>query len=132
MKLLLIVMALLEFGAGLALLIVPAFAFSMAFHASLDSPGGLVAARIAGASLVSLSIACWQLRNQNGNAAINMIQAMLFYNAAAATVLIYAGLRLKLQSDFLWLAMFVHQVLAIWCLIYVWLKRRRTIVATTN
>ena len=132
MRLLLIAMALVEFGAGLALLIVPALAFSIAFNTSLDAPGGLVAARIAGASLVSLSIACWQLRNQSGNASINMIQAMLFYNAAAATVLIYAGLRLKLQSEFLWLAMFVHQVLAIWCLIYVWLYRRSTMATTTN
>lgn len=132
MKLLLTVMALLEIGAGLALLFVPALALSMAFHISLDGPGGLVAARIAGAAIVSLSIACWQLRNQGGNASVNMIQAMLFYNAAAATVLIYAGLRLNVQSEFLWLAMFVHQVLAIWCLLYVWLKRRRTIVTTTN
>ena len=132
MKLLLIVMALLEIGAGLVLLFVPAFALSMSFNTPLDSPGGLVAARVAGAALVSLSIACWQLRNQRGNASINMIQAMLFYNAAVATVLIYAGLRLKLQSDFLWLAMFVHQVLAVWCLIFVWLKRPRTIVTTTS
>ena len=132
MKLLLIVMALLEVGAGLAMLLVPAMALSMAFHTSLDSPGGLVAARVAGGSIVSLSIACWLLRNENGNAAINIIQAMLFYNAAAATVLIYAGLVLKLQSDLLWLAMFIHQALAIWCLIYVWLKRRRTIATNTN
>ena len=129
MKLLLIVMALLEIGAGLAVLIVPALAFSMAFNTSLDGPGGLVAARVAGAALVSLSIACWQLRNQSGSAPINMIQAMLFYNAATATVLTYAGLRLKVQSDFLWLATFVHQVLAIWCLVYVWLTRRRTTVS---
>jgi hypothetical protein len=123
MKLLLIVMALLEVGAGVALLIAPAVALSMAFNTSLDTPGGLVVGRVAGAALVSLSIACWQLRNHGGNAAINMIQAMLFYNAATATVLIYAGLRLKVHSDFLWLATFVHQVLAIWCLIYVWLTR---------
>ena len=92
----------------------------------LDTPGGLVAGRIAGAALLSLGVVCWQVRNgERGSAATGVVSAMLFYNAAAAAILVYAGVRLKLQSTLLWPAIVVHQVLALWCLVNLWFTRRK-------
>jgi hypothetical protein len=133
MKLLLMVMAILEAPAGLVLLIVPVIGVSKLLGTPLDTPGGLVMARVAGAALVSLAIACWQLRNgERGSASTSLIQAMLVYNIGAAAVLIYAGLRLKLQSDFLWPATLLHQGLALWCLITLWFTRRKAVLAATH
>ena len=133
MKLLLMVMAILEAIAGLVLLVVPAIGVSKLLGTPLDTPGGLVMARVAGAALVSLGVACWQLRNgERGSASTNLIQAMLVYNVGAAAVLIYAGLRLKLQSDFLWPATLLHQGLSLWCLITLWFTRRKAVLAATH
>lgn len=123
-KILLIVSALLEAVVGLGLLVIPAVTVSLLLGVPLDTPAGLVAARIAGAALVALAIACWQVRNgERGSAATNLVIAMLFYNAAAATILVYAGVRLKLQSTLLWPAIVAHQILALWCLINLWYTR---------
>src|SRR4051812_21408400 len=89
-KLLLMACALLEAGAGVALLVKPAVTVSLLAGARLDSSGGLVVARIAGAALLSLAIACWQTRNgELGSAATSLVSAMLLYNAATAAILVY-------------------------------------------
>ena len=125
-KLLLIACALLEATAGLALLLIPAVTVSLLAGAPLDTPGGLIVGRIAGAALLSLAIVCWQTRNgERVSNATSVVAAMLVYNAAAAAVLVYAGLRLKLQSTFLWPLIVIHWVLAGWCLVNVWMTRRQ-------
>jgi len=63
MKLLLVLAAVIEAGAGLALLLIPTVAVSALLGAALDTATGPVAGRIAGAALISLAIACWQARN---------------------------------------------------------------------
>ncbi|MCM3902898.1 MAG: hypothetical protein ND866_14425 [Pyrinomonadaceae bacterium] len=50
---------------------------------------------------------------------------MLVYNAAAAAILVYAGVRLKLQSTLLWPAIVMHWILAGWCLVNLWITRRK-------
>ena len=126
MKLLLIIAAVVEAGAGLALLLIPIVATSALFGAPLDTPNGLVAARIAGAALVALAIACWQARNgERGSPATGVVQAMLFYNFAAAMVLVYAGIRLDLRSALLWPAIVLHLGLGVWCLTNLWFTRRK-------
>jgi hypothetical protein len=125
-KLLLIVTALLEAVSGLALLLIPAAVVSWLFGLPLDTPGGLLLGRIAGAGLVSLGIVCWQLRStERGGAANGVVSAMLFYSAAVVAILVYAGLRMKLQGTALWPAIVVHQVLVVWCLINLWITRGR-------
>jgi hypothetical protein len=75
----------------------------------LDTPTGLVAARIAGAALAALAIACWQAKNgERGSPATGVIQAMSFYNFTAAMVLFYAGIRLDLRSVFIWPTIVLH------------------------
>jgi len=118
MKLLLIIAAVIEAVAGVALLLMPAVAVSGLLGAALDTATGLVAARIAGAALIALAVACWQARNgERGSAATGVIEAMSFYNFAAAMALVYAGIRLDLHSALLWPAIVLHLVLGAWCVV---------------
>lgn len=126
MKLLLIIAAVIEAGAGLALLLIPTVAVSALLRIPLDTPAGLVAGRIAGAALVALAIACWQARNgERGSAATGVVEAMSFYNFAAAMVLVYAAIRLDLRSSLLWPAIVLHFCLGVWCVSNLWFSRRK-------
>ena len=126
MKLLLIISAVIEGAAGVALLAMPTVAVSMLLGVPLDTPAGLVAGRIAGAALIALAIACWQVRNgERGSPATGVVQAMLFYNFAAALVFVYAGIRLQLSSALLWPAIVLHLCLGAWCLLNLWFTRRK-------
>ena len=126
MKLLLIIAAVIEAGAGLALLLIPTVAVSALLGASLDTATGLVAGRIAGAALVGLAIACWQARNgERGSPATGVVEAMSFYNFAAAMVLVYAGIRLELRSALLWPVIVLHLGLGAWCVLQLWFARRK-------
>lgn len=133
MKLLLMISALLEVISGVALFIVPSVAVSQLLGVPLDTPGGLVAGRIAGAALIALAIACWQARNgERTSPATGVVEAMLFYNFAAALVLAYAGIRLELRSPLLWPAILLHAGLGVWCLLTLWLTRRKVIKDLRN
>ena len=126
MKLLLIIAALLEAGAGLTLLLIPAVAVPALLGAPLDTATGLAATRIAGAALVALAIACWQARNgERGSPASGVVEAMSFYNFAAAMVLVYAGIGLELRSALLWPAIVLHFCLGVWCVSNLWFTRRK-------
>jgi len=126
MKFLLIIAAVIEALAGVALLLIPTVAVSALLGAPLDTPTGLVAGRIAGAALVALAIACWQARDgERGSPATGVIEAMSFYNFAAAIVLVYAGTRLDLRSPLLWPAIVLHLGLGIWCGFNLWVTRRK-------
>jgi len=126
MKLLLTVMAIIEVPAGVALLIMPAVAVSILLGVPLDTPAGLVVGRIAGAALVALAIACWQAKKgERGSPATGVVEGMLFYNFAAALVLVYAGIRLELRSALLWPAIVLHLGLGAWCVFNLWFTRRK-------
>jgi hypothetical protein len=128
MKLLLIIAALLEAVTGLTLLFIPTVAVSALLGAPLDTATGLAATRIAGAALVALAIACWQARNgERGSPATGVVEAMSFYNFAAAMVLVYAGTRLELRSALLWPAIVLHLGLGAWCVFTLWFTRRKQI-----
>src|SRR6476660_7624176 len=126
MKLLLIIAGVIEAVAGLALLLIPTVAVSALLGIPLDTATGLVAGRIAGAALVALAIACWQARNgERGSSATGVVEAMSFYNFAAAMVLIYAGIRLELRSALLWPAIVLHLGLGAGCLTNLWFTRSK-------
>jgi hypothetical protein len=118
MKLLLIVTAWLETLTGLALMLWPAPLVSLLIGATLDATAGPVAARIAGAALLALGVACWQARDEiRSKATRGLVAAMLVYNVAAATALLHAGLGLKLSGVGLWPAVVLHVALALWCVV---------------
>jgi len=116
-KQLLVVTATTEAATGLALAILPGAPVSLLLGTSLDAPGGLVVARIAGAALLSLGVACWLARNDAlSGAGRGVIAAMLLYNAGAVSVLVYAAMGLRLSGIGLWPASLLHAALAVWCI----------------
>lgn len=126
MKLLLTIVAVAEAVTGLALVVMPTVAISTLLGVPLDTPVGLVAARVAGAALFALAITCWQARNgERGSPATGVLEAMLFYNFAAMAVLVYAGIRLGLRSGLLWPTIVLHFGLGSWCLLNLWFTRRK-------
>ena len=116
MKALLIVTAAAETATGLALAGVPSLVISLLLGGSLDTPAALVVARMTGAALISLGVACWLARNDCASrAARGPVGALLFYNAAAVAVLVYAGAGLGLRGIGLWPTVVLHGVMAGWC-----------------
>ena len=90
-KNLLILTAVLEAGTGFALLAVPSIVAKLLLGSSLDSPAALAVARVAGVALLALGVACWLARHDGqSRAAKGLVGAMVLYNAAIATVLVYA------------------------------------------
>ncbi len=127
MKLLLIISALIEAAVGTSMLILPAFTASMLLGVPLDTPAGLVAARIAGAGLGALAIACWNAKDgERSGPAMGVVAAMLFYNFAAVAVLVWAGIRLELRSPLLWPTIVLHLALGVWCTLSLWITQRRS------
>jgi hypothetical protein len=118
LKLLFIVMAALEIATGLALLGSPSLPVSLLLGVSLDTPGALMVARVAGAAVLSLGVACWLARDDGQSRAMRgLIAAMLLYNVAVAALLASAGLGMKLAGVALWPAVIVHSALAVWCIV---------------
>jgi len=116
MKTLLIVTAGIEAATGLALLGLLSLVVSLLLGGSLDTSAALVVARVGGAALLSIGVACWLARNdQQSRAATGLIAALLLYNIAAVAVLVYAGIGLGLSGIGLWPAVILHAALAVWC-----------------
>lgn len=115
MKALLTISAAVESTTGLALLVAPSAIASLLLGSRPEPPVGSTIARIAGAGLLALGIACW-LGRDDAVAARTMVAAMLFYNTVAAAVLIHAGLGLGLSSVGLWPIVVLHLALTIWCM----------------
>jgi hypothetical protein len=113
---LLIVTALTEAGTGLALLIVPSVPLALLLRVDQASPELTTAARIAGAALLALGVACWPVRSDKQCAEkLGLLTGVLIYDVAAAGILAYAGSILGFGSIVLWAAVVVHAALAIWC-----------------
>jgi len=116
-KVLLIVTAAAETATGLALAGVPLLVISLLLGGSLDSPAALVLARMTGAALVSLGVACWLARNDTqSRAARGLVAALLFYNAAIDALLVYASMGLSLSGVGLWPGVVLHAAMAVWCI----------------
>lgn len=124
MKTLLIVTALFEAGAGLALIALPSGLASLLLGTSLDTPTGLTIGRVAGAALLSLAIVCWLARNDEQSRAVTgLITGMSFYNTAVVVLLVYAGIGSGLAGVGLWPAVLAHAALLAWCIACLRMKR---------
>lgn len=113
MKNLLTTTAVIEAGAGLALLALPA---ALVFGPSLDTPAGATVVRVAGAALLTIGVASWLARSDaQSHAARGLVSALVIYNAGTATALAYAGVAMGLSSSGLWPAALIHAVMTVWC-----------------
>jgi hypothetical protein len=113
MKPLLTVTAIVEAGAGLALLAVPSLTASLLLGTPLDSTAAVSLARVGGAAIVALALICWLARRP---ASRDVIVAMLFYNFAVAAVLAVAGLGDGHHGMLLWPAVAFHIAMGAWCI----------------
>jgi hypothetical protein len=114
---LLIVTALAETGAGLALLLSPSLVAGLLLGVSLDAPAALVVGRIAGAALLSLGGACLLARDDGPSPARRgLVVAILLYNCTAIGVLAHAGAVVGLAGVLMWPAVALHAIFAVWCI----------------
>ncbi len=110
--------AVIEVGAGIVFLARPSLAATHMFGSSLDTPVESTVARIVGVALLALGVACWLARHDGqSQAARALVRTMVLYNAAAFTVLVYAGVSLGLSGSGLWpaAAALLHAAMAVWC-----------------
>ncbi len=113
--------AVIELGAGLALLCFPSATVALLVGAPLETAPALTVARVGGAGLLALGVACWLSRGDTqSRAAKGLIAAMLLYNIAAAGVLAFAGLGFGLHGVALWPAVVLHAVMTVWCVAWLW------------
>jgi hypothetical protein len=115
MKKLLTVTAVVEIGAGVALLGVPSVTASLLFGAALETSAAVSLARVGGAAILALSIVCWLTRDAQGLAARGLITAMVFYNLAVGGVLAFASFDDGLHGMLLWPAVAFHLAMGAWC-----------------
>jgi len=109
--------ALIEAGAGLALLCVPSAAAKLLLGAPLQEPAAFTVARVGGAGLLTLGIACWLARSDTqSSAARGLTTAMVVYNLGVALILGAAGLRLQPVGAILWPAVVLHTAMTAWCI----------------
>jgi hypothetical protein len=110
------VTAVIEAGAGLALLALPSLTASLLLGTSLESPAAVTLARVGGAAIIALAIFCWSARGNLYRSVLQgVVVALLFYNLAVAGVLAFAYLGLDLHGILLWLAVAFHIAMAAWC-----------------
>jgi quinol-cytochrome oxidoreductase complex cytochrome b subunit len=116
MKKLLVVTAVLEAGTGLGLLAAPSMVAQMLLGAALEAPAALTVARVAGAALLALGLACWLAASDAQSCAgRGVVSAMVIYNLGAAIVLGLAGIHGPSAGIALWPAVILHLAMTVWC-----------------
>jgi hypothetical protein len=116
MKRLLLVTAVLEAGIGVGLLAVPSVVTQVLLGATLDSSASLTVARVAGAALLALGVACWLAASDTQScAARGVVSGMVLYNLGATLVLGAAGLGSQPGGIGLWPTVILHTAMTVWC-----------------
>ena len=108
--------ALIEVGAGLSLVSLPALAIWHLLGVREPSPESLIVSRVCGAGLLAIGVACWLARDDRGSRSQHgLLWGMLVYNVGACTVLAFAGSMLSVVGGALWPGVALHAVMTIWC-----------------
>jgi hypothetical protein len=98
--------SIIEALTGLALIAVPARAAILLLETELSGSLEIILAMVGGAAIFSLALGCW-LARQNA-AADTLVKALLFYNFAVATILLYGALGLGFKGPALWAVIIFH------------------------
>src|SRR5881628_1811813 len=108
----------IETATGLGLVAVPSVVVRLLLGSPLNTSAAVMLARVAGAALLALGVACWLARDDTqSRAARGLVVAMLIYNIPATAVLAFAGIGLGLHGVALWPAVVLHAAMAIWCIV---------------
>jgi hypothetical protein len=111
------VTAVLEAGAGAALVCAPSMTVALLLGSPLDTSVAVALGRLAGAALLALGVANWLAQHdQTSRAARGLVGAMVVYNLGAAVVLGMAGLRTQPVSVALWPVVMAHVAMTAWCI----------------
>lgn len=112
--------AVIEAGAGVALLGFPSDAAKLLLGAPLDTPDALTVARIGGMALLTLGAAFWLARGDaQSRASKGLIAAMVLYNPGAALILGAFGIGSRPVGVALWPAVVLHAAMTAWCIMSV-------------
>jgi hypothetical protein len=107
--------AVLEVAVGLAMLLVPSLVTGALLGAPVTTPLESALARLCGAALLAVGVACWLVRDDwASRAAHGFAWGLVVWDAGAAGVLAYAGLGLGMSAPLLWPAVILHLALAAW------------------
>ena len=109
--------AIIEALTGLGLIIIPSKVVTLLLEANLNGSLEIILSMVAGAAVFSLALACWFFRMQSG--AFIAIRAMLFYNFAVASILLYGALGLGFKGSVLWLVIIFHFFQSVICILYI-------------
>jgi len=116
MKRLLALTAIVEAGTGIGLLTAPSVLARLLLGATLDAPA-LTVARVAGAALLALGVACWRAHyDAQSCAARGVVGGMFLYNLGAVFVLGAAGLGSRPVGVALWPVVILHAAMTVWCI----------------
>jgi hypothetical protein len=108
--------ALVEVGAGLPMMTLPAVTIWLLLGVREPSPEALIASRIGGAGLLAIAVACWLGRDDPGSSSQHgLLSALLVYNVGAFTVLAFSASMLRMAGVALWPGVGLHAVMTIWC-----------------
>jgi hypothetical protein len=108
------VTAVLEVGAGLALLVAPAVALRLMFGTAVEVFSAVGMTRLTGVALLSLGAACWGARHdERSTASRAILRAMLVYNAGVPALVLLGGLGPLGWPQ--WAAVVIHGAMGIWC-----------------
>jgi hypothetical protein len=108
--------AVVELGAGLALMSMPALAIRLMFDIAEPSPEALMIGRVGAAALLAIGIACWLAKDDNSSRSQRgLLWGMLTYNVGACIVLAASGLIMQMAGSALGPAVVLHITLTIWC-----------------
>jgi hypothetical protein len=113
------VTAVIELGAGLALLCFPSTTVVLLHGSSLDTPAALTVARVGVPGCFRrVSDAGLREVTPQGRAARGLVAAMLLYDVAAVAILAFAGVGFGVKSVGLWPAVVLHAVMIVRCVTY--------------
>jgi len=116
MKHLLVVTAVIEAGAGVALLGFPSAMVGLLLGPPLHAPPSATLVRSCGAVLLALGFACgFASRDTGRRSARRMVAVMTAYNLSAAAGLGMVGMRAPAAGILLWPAVVLHAAMALWC-----------------